>query len=97
MPISEVILGDCMTFMATCKDKQFDLAICDPPYGINSANMQMGNAPNRKGREMNKEFTFLTILPAPLTTKSIEGSRLAPFLKWIFCYVLALIYLLWVN
>jgi len=34
MPISEVILGDCMTFMATCKDKQFDLAIVDPPYGI---------------------------------------------------------------
>ena len=25
---------DCMDFMATCKDKQFSLSICDPPYGI---------------------------------------------------------------
>ena len=25
---------DCMEYMATCKDKQFDLAIVDPPYGI---------------------------------------------------------------
>lgn len=27
---------DCMDYMATCKDKQFDLAIVDPPYGMNS-------------------------------------------------------------
>jgi len=25
---------DCMEYMKTCKDKQFDLAIVDPPYGI---------------------------------------------------------------
>ena len=25
---------DCMDYMATCKDNQFDLAIVDPPYGI---------------------------------------------------------------
>ncbi len=25
---------DCMDYMAGCKDKQFDLAIVDPPYGI---------------------------------------------------------------
>jgi len=30
-------------------DKYFDLAIVDPPYGINAPNMQMGSAPNRKG------------------------------------------------
>lgn len=28
----ELLHIDCMDFMATCKDKQFDLAICDPPY-----------------------------------------------------------------
>ena len=27
--------ADCMEVMKTFKDKQFDLAICDPPYGIN--------------------------------------------------------------
>ena len=26
---------DCMEYMNTCKDNQFDLAIVDPPYGIN--------------------------------------------------------------
>lgn len=29
---------DCMEYMATCKDKQFDLAIVDPPYGIGISN-----------------------------------------------------------
>lgn len=28
---------DCMEYMKSCKDKQFELAICDPPYGIERA------------------------------------------------------------
>jgi site-specific DNA-methyltransferase (adenine-specific) len=31
---SEVHLIDCMEFLRACKDKQFDLAVVDPPYGI---------------------------------------------------------------
>ena len=27
---------DCMEYLRTCKDKQFDLAIVDPPYNIAS-------------------------------------------------------------
>jgi len=38
---------DCMEYMRTLPDKAFDLAIVDPPYGINAANMQMGSHPNR--------------------------------------------------
>ena len=34
--ISEVYNIDCMEFMKGCKDKQFDLAIVDPPYGSNA-------------------------------------------------------------
>ena len=30
----ELLNIDCMEYMATCKNKQFDLAIVDPPYGI---------------------------------------------------------------
>lgn len=41
----ELLNIDCMEYMATCKDKQFDLAIVDPPYGIN-INHNMGR---RKG------------------------------------------------
>ena len=34
-PKSEVFNMDNMEFMRSCKDGQFDLAIVDPPYGIN--------------------------------------------------------------
>ena len=33
-PASIVHNCDCMTFMRPLPDKAFDLAICDPPYGI---------------------------------------------------------------
>jgi len=42
---NKVTLGDNMEFMKNCKDNQFDLAIVDPPYGIN-VNHSMGR---RKG------------------------------------------------
>jgi site-specific DNA-methyltransferase (adenine-specific) len=35
MVISEVYNIDNMAYMATCKDKQFSLAICDPDFGLN--------------------------------------------------------------
>jgi site-specific DNA-methyltransferase (adenine-specific) len=35
---------DCMEYMKTCKDKEFDLAIVDPPYGIGE------NGDKAKGR-----------------------------------------------
>jgi len=47
----ELLNIDCMEYMAGLPDKAFDLAIVDPPYGINAANMQMGNnAPSRNGK-----------------------------------------------
>ncbi len=39
---STVILGDCVEVMKGFSDKQFDLAIVDPEYGIDAGNMQMG-------------------------------------------------------
>lgn len=47
MAISHIENIDCMEFMKRFPDKYFDLAIVDPPYGINSPNMQMGSHPNR--------------------------------------------------
>ena len=29
---------DCLEYMAKCEDNQFDLAIVDPPYGIDADN-----------------------------------------------------------
>jgi len=43
--------ADCMEVMKTFKDKQFDLAIIDPPYGIDVANMNMGAG---KGKRCSK-------------------------------------------
>lgn len=40
--ISQVECCDCMDFMAKFPDKHFELAIVDPPYGIDVANMNMG-------------------------------------------------------
>jgi site-specific DNA-methyltransferase (adenine-specific) len=50
MPISEMYFGDCKDYMKNFDDNFFDLAIPDPPYGINATKMQMGSAPNRKGK-----------------------------------------------
>ena len=41
MPEIKIIHGDCMEYMATLKDKAFELAIVDPPYGI-KVNHNMG-------------------------------------------------------
>lgn len=38
---------DCMEGMKEYPDKYFDLAIVDPPYGINSPNMSMGSNKSR--------------------------------------------------
>lgn len=40
---------DCMEFMRTKPDRFYDLAIVDPPYGINATRMNMGSNLTRKG------------------------------------------------
>lgn len=47
MALSEVFNMDCMEGMKQYPDKYFDLAIVDPPYGINAPEMQLGSNPNR--------------------------------------------------
>ena len=49
---------DCMEAMKEMKDNQFDLAIVDPPYGINASEMTMGSGKNKKfkkGKKWDKE------------------------------------------
>ena len=58
MPVSEAYCIDCMEYMRSIPDKFFDLAVVDPPYGINATKMNMGTTPGnqstatrlRKGR-----------------------------------------------
>lgn len=49
--------GDCMEVMKTFKDKQFDLAIVDPPYGINFAKTHTGKGWTvRESKDWDKEI-----------------------------------------
>jgi len=51
----ELLHCDCMDYMATVPDKYFDLAIVDPPYGIN---MAMGHKGSEKRGDKNKYKSF---------------------------------------
>jgi site-specific DNA-methyltransferase (adenine-specific) len=49
--------GDCMEVLKSLPDNAFDLAICDPPYGIGASEMTMGSGKNKqfdKGRGWDK-------------------------------------------
>ena len=48
--------ADCMDVMKTFKDKQFELAICDPPYGIGVAKMAYTQEGERPCRQKNGSF-----------------------------------------
>lgn len=49
---STVFNEDCMTVMARYPDKFFDLAIVDPPYGLDLANMNMGIGKSKKASKI---------------------------------------------
>jgi len=44
---------DCLPFLKSCKDKEFDLIIADPPYGINFSSYQRGSS----GDKVKKRYT----------------------------------------
>ena len=50
---------DCLPFMKQCRDKQFDLAIVDPPYGIGRDSYETGSKPsNLPFINLDKEATL---------------------------------------
>lgn len=52
---------DCMEYMRSQPDNAFDLAIVDPPYGINAPSMSMGNNPNRNDGWSREESTAVKL------------------------------------
>lgn len=68
--ISEVYNMDCMEYMKSIPDKFFDLAVVDPPYGINAPNMKMGTNLNRKRGGYNGESVAQRIKKGRLNTGS---------------------------
>jgi site-specific DNA-methyltransferase (adenine-specific) len=53
---------DCMDLMARHEDNYFDLAIVDPPYGINAAKMTMGRG-SRNDTGKNKKKNWDNVKP----------------------------------
>lgn len=56
----ELLNIDCLEFMRSCTEKQFDLAIVDPPYGI-EINMNMGRRAGK--RKMHNDKSWDSSIP----------------------------------
>ena len=52
--ISQVTLGDCMEGMKQYPDKYFDLAVVDPPYGLNGWHDKGNNRKRQSAKEGSK-------------------------------------------
>lgn len=85
--------GDCMEVMKTFMDKQFNLAIVDPPYGINFANTHTGNGwIVRESKDWDKEIPsaeYFAELRRVSKNQIIWGANymtehLPPSMGWIF-------------
>jgi site-specific DNA-methyltransferase (adenine-specific) len=55
MPKIELLNCDCMELMAKYPDNYFELAIVDPPYGIDAGNMGLGKGKGTDSREWNRK------------------------------------------
>ena len=54
----DLILDDCMNVMSKYEDNHFDLAIVDPPYGIDVANdNRFGKLASKKSATLTKNYT----------------------------------------
>lgn len=67
MAESQVFLMDCIQGMKQFPDGYFDLAVVDPPYGINAPNMQMGSNPKRSRNDGHGSG------PSVSTTQRLKG------------------------
>jgi site-specific DNA-methyltransferase (adenine-specific) len=60
--ISEVYLMDCISLMKHYPDNYFDLAVCDPPYGIGLVKTEAGNwgirKENKDSHSKQKDWDF---------------------------------------
>lgn len=71
-PKIDLLNIDCMEYMAGVPDKYFDLAICDPPYGI-EINMNMGRRAGKKKAHDEKDWDDAI----PTTDYFIELARVS--------------------
>lgn len=51
-----LVNDDCMAVMRELPDNAFDLAICDPPYGIGAGDYKRGGTQNGKSLAVCKSY-----------------------------------------
>ncbi len=66
----ELLNVDCMEYMRSVSNHHFDLAIVDPPYGINAQSMSMGQNLNRADGWRREESTATKLRTGRLNTGS---------------------------
>ena len=64
MSEQKIICGDCLPIMRGYKDKQFDLVLCDPPYGIGASSEKFVNG-NRKVARPSENGEWDNKIPDP--------------------------------
>lgn len=84
MPISKVFNVDCLKYMKNIPDKYFDLAIVDPPYWINSPNMNMGG---NRGYISTAERVGCIVCPKANLNSNYFGLMRYP--KLVDCFIYA--------
>lgn len=75
VPSSEVYLMDCIRGMKHYPDKWFDLAITDPPYGIDASNMNLGNGVGTASRTWTKKDWDLSVPQIEYFTELFRVSK----------------------
>ncbi len=58
---------DCIKYMKTCKDNEFDLAIVDPPYGIGES-----GGKDRRGKTKHEKKDWDDAVPEPKYFKELQ-------------------------
>lgn len=71
----QLVNADCMEVMRTMPDNAFDLAICDPPYGLGIDGQKECICKNPKhNRKQHDKKGWDKLPPPPNTSRNFKGS-----------------------
>jgi site-specific DNA-methyltransferase (adenine-specific) len=89
----ELLNVNCMEYMVTLPDKEFDLAIVDPPYGIDVNKMNMGSRATIRpdSRSWDKEIPgndYFNELKRVAKNQIIWGGNYFPFIWPTRCFLI---------
>jgi len=81
--VQEVIEGDCLEIMRGFKDKQFDLVLTDPPYGLPNEDFDMVRESLVEMRRVSKMLIIILDWRNPLTVEDGKFAEIVWEYGWI--------------